>query len=110
MSKKDDFKIFVKNNPTLIKYVRNNQMTWQKFYEIYDLYGEDKKYWDEYLTENNTTSNELLNFIKGINTDSIKEGLNTISKAINVLSSLSTKEEIKDVEYKPRPLYKHFED
>ena len=38
--KKDDFKNFVRTKPELIKYVKNGEMTWQKFYEIYDLYQE----------------------------------------------------------------------
>ena len=40
--KKDDFKLLVKKNPELIKFVKNNEMTWQKFYEMYDLYGEEE--------------------------------------------------------------------
>ena len=110
MSKKDDFKLFVKNNPSLINFVRNDQMTWQKFYEIYDLFGEDKKYWSEYLIEEKQTGTDILNFIKNMNTDSIKEGLNNLQKAIGVLSNLTTKDEAVETTYKPRPLYKHFED
>ena len=34
---KEEFKGFVQKNPKLIEYVRNNEMTWQKFYELYDL-------------------------------------------------------------------------
>lgn len=37
---KEEFKSFVRKNPSLIKYVNNNSMTWQKFYEMYDMYGE----------------------------------------------------------------------
>ena len=49
MDKKSEFKAFVKNNPSLIKYVKNNEMTWQKFYEIYDIYGEDESVWNKYI-------------------------------------------------------------
>ena len=45
MDTKEKFKIFVKKNPILIKYVQNGSMTWQKFYEIYDMYGEDNNAW-----------------------------------------------------------------
>ena len=48
MSKLDQFKEFVKKNPNLVKYVKNNEMTWQKFYEIYDMYGEDTEVWKDY--------------------------------------------------------------
>ena len=49
METKEKFKDFVKNNPILLKYVKENKMTWQQFYEIYDLYGEDKEAW-KYFT------------------------------------------------------------
>ena len=41
MSKLEEFKNFVKDNPKLINYVKNNEMTWQKFYEMYDIYGKE---------------------------------------------------------------------
>ena len=41
MSKKDDFKEFASKNPSLAKYIENGEMSWQKFYELYDIYGED---------------------------------------------------------------------
>ena len=46
---KESFKMFVRSNPKLLDYVRNNQMTWQKFYEMYDMYGENNSVWDNYL-------------------------------------------------------------
>ena len=47
MTKIDNFKLFVINIPNLITYVRNNTMSWKKFYELYDLYGEDNNVWNE---------------------------------------------------------------
>ena len=38
MNKKDEFKNFVKKNPSLIKHVKDGSMSWQKYYEIYDLF------------------------------------------------------------------------
>ena len=56
MSKKDDFKTFVASKPNLASYVKDGSMTWQKFYELYDLYGENNSVWDDYsLTRNNST-------------------------------------------------------
>ena len=40
--KKEEFKQFVRQNPGLIKYVKSGEMSWQKYYEIYDLYGENE--------------------------------------------------------------------
>lgn len=51
---KEKFKIFVRNHPILINHVRNKKMTWQQFYELYDLYGEDDKIWNEFLDGTNT--------------------------------------------------------
>ena len=42
MNNKDNFKLFVKDHPELIDYVKDDRMTWQKFYEIYNIYGNDK--------------------------------------------------------------------
>ena len=50
--KKEEFKEFVKKNPKLISYVKSNEMSWQKFYELYDLYGEDENIWKDYLKPN----------------------------------------------------------
>ena len=35
---KEAFKAFVRRNPQLVNFVQNKKMTWQQFYEIYDLY------------------------------------------------------------------------
>ena len=48
---KENFKSFVKKNPKLVKYVKNGESSWQKFYEIYDLYGESDEAWREYKSE-----------------------------------------------------------
>ena len=55
---KEEFKNFVRKKPELIKYVNNGSMTWQKFYEQWNLYGEDDKYWSEYTTKENTNNKE----------------------------------------------------
>ena len=51
MNKKDEFKNFVKKNPSLIKHVKDGSMSWQKYYEIYDMYGEDENVWKDYITK-----------------------------------------------------------
>ena len=64
MTKIDNFKLFVKNNPNLITYVRNNTMSWQSFYELYDLYGEDNiVYISIYDRDNNNYYNEIVKAI-----------------------------------------------
>lgn len=121
MDKLTNFKEFVKQNPSFIKYVRNNEMTWQKFYELYDLYGEDDDVWSTY--RNNKTVEtaatatagtigmaDIFEWLKNINLDSFQDGINSIQRVISVLQDLGNKDTNVKPEYTPRPLYKHFED
>ena len=62
--KQEEFKNFVRTKPELIKYVQNGKMTWQKFYEMYDLYGEDNiVYISIYDRDNNNYYNEIVKTI-----------------------------------------------
>lgn len=106
MDQKEKFKAFVKQNPSLAKYVNNNQMTWQKFYEMYDLYGEDSDVWKDYLK--GVASIDLLSFLKNINIDNLEENINSIKRVISVIQDLGVSKQTNS--YKPRPIYKHFED
>lgn len=123
---KVEFKEFVKKNPKLIKYVKNDEMTWQKFYEMYELYGEDNEAWKDYLNNDSEEKKELakgatialglsefVNWMKNINLDSVQEGIGNIQRVLGVFQDFSKKDnttESPKQEYKPRPLYKHFED
>lgn len=120
MSKIDEFKSFVKDNPRLIKYVKNNEMTWQKFYEIYDIYGSSKDAWKDFLevadvdavksAVDKTSASDFMSWIKGIDLDSVREGVNSLQRVIGVMQDFNSSKNTKTEEYKPRPLYKHFED
>ena len=127
--KKEEFKEFVKNNPKLIKYVKNNEMTWQKFYEMYDLYGNEESVWKDYISEEkienkvieNTaktgiaglTLSEVVKWFKNVDLDGIQEGIGNVQRVLGVVQDFSKKDNMSDntkSTYKPRPLYKHFED
>ncbi len=119
MNTKEKFKDFVKNNPILLKYVKNGDMTWQKFYEIYDMYGEDNNVWSDYLktskqtTSIKTSSNnsfDVMSFIKGIDLDSLQEGVNSVQRVLGLLQDINPSQSKTNIINKPRPLYKHFED
>lgn len=107
MAKIDDFKTFVKKNPKLVKYVKDGEASWQKFYEIYDIYGEDEEAWKDYIGIP-ATSASLIGMLKGVNLDNFQNSINNLQRVLGVVQDLSGKE--KSSEYKPRPVYKHFED
>lgn len=111
MNTKDEFKVFVKDNPDLIKYVKNGKKTWQEFYEIFSLYGSDKGIWSEYLSSSSGQSIDFVSWLKGIDVDSIQNGVASIQRVLDVVQDLTSKDNnASGDEYKPRPLYKHFED
>lgn len=120
---KEEFKSFVRKNPSLIKYVNNNSMTWQKFYEMYDMYGESNDVWNNYLgnTSNNIVKTstlsssenafrELVNTVKGINLEKVQKGINSLQKTISLVQELGSSNNTTPKEYERRPIYKHFED
>ncbi len=124
---KEAFKTFVRENPSLIKYVNNNTMTWQKFYEMYELYGTDNSVWNNYLKNNttdtikskttNTSSSisaerafkELITTVKGLNLEKVQKGINSIQKTISLVQELGGSA-TSPGQYERRPIYKHFED
>ena len=123
MDKKEEFKGFVRKNPSLIKYVKKGEMNWQNFYEIYDLYGEDDNAWNDYLkkeetivkkvdaTTSTTSFGDFFKFLKAIDLDSLQETVNGLQRVLGVFGDLTNKNiETPKQEYKPRPLYKHFDD
>lgn len=113
---KEEFKTFVKKNPKLIKYVQDGSSSWQKFYEIYDIYGEDENAWKDYLGVAEVAATkagigDVVKIFKNINLDSIQNSVSSIQRVLGVIGDLTNKNTTtKKEEYKPRPIYKHFED
>ena len=69
MNKKEEFKEFVRSHPSLVNYVKNKEYTWQDFYEIYDMYGDDEEVWNKYKDDSRGASlTELTNIVKNIKT------------------------------------------
>ena len=125
MTNVDNFKSFVKKNPKLVTYVRSGTSSWQKFYELYDLYGEDERVWNDYLNkeeiiENNVgisngggsnTFTNILEMAKNIDTNKLQDGITSIQKAISLFGDMLLKDNKDNTStYTPRPIYRKFDD
>lgn len=121
MNKKEEFKTFASNHPELVRYVKDGSMSWQKFYEIYDIYGEKEEAWSDYFVRksetnvDNSSVTSLADKFKNIDMNSIQEHIKTAQKALNLVQELTAKgtENITNVAtgpVTPRPLNKFFED
>jgi len=122
MTNVDSFKTFVKKNPKLVNHVRSGSMSWQKFYELYDLYGDEKSIWDEYLKEerketreikktSNSTFSNILEMAKNIDANKLQDGISSIQKAIGLFGDMLIKDKPEDNNtYTPRPIYRRFDD
>jgi len=117
MSKKEEFKSFAKLHPEFINYINSGDMTWQKFYEIYDIYGEDSDVWNDYR-KTESVSTGMAGFtekLKNFDVNSIQEHIKTAQKALNLVQELTSKgaDNLASVSKGPsipRPINKFFED
>lgn len=111
---KESFKEFVRKNPKLLTHVHNGDMNWQKFYEMYDMYGEEGEVWKDYLLspkKETSPHTEFMDYFKNINLDSIQESVASIQRVLGVLGDLvATKDTPTKPSYEPKPIYKHFDD
>ena len=113
MDNLDSFKTFVKANPSFASYIKNGSMTWQKFYELYDMYGEDSTIWNDFKEaskKNSPTISDIVNMAKNIDINKLQEGVNSLSKAVGLFSELFTNNNSNIDAYKPRAIYKRFDD
>lgn len=105
MSKIEDFKKFAINHPELSEYVRKNgDVSWQKLYELYDIYGEKEEVWNKYLSVNNESGfsiKNIVNSLKKINLDSLEENISSIQKAAAFIEEF-TKPSEKNEKVKPK--------
>ncbi len=113
---KESFKIFAKQHPELTEYIKNGSMTWQKFYEIYDIYGEEQEAWNPYIANKKPSVSNFQDIIGNIDTKSIQKHVNTAQKAIGVIQELIGKSKSSSLSntitnnLTERPINKFFED
>ena len=102
MSKKEEFKKFISNHIEIAEYVKDNKISWQSLYELYDLYGEKEEIWNKYINNHKESINikGLLNTLKSINLDSLEENISSIQKAIGLLEVFTKKEVQEDIKPK----------
>lgn len=94
MDKKENFKTFISNHPELLSFIKNKEMTFQDFYEIYDIYGEDEATWNKYFKNTESDDSrikELSKVLKNINMDSIEHHVNNAQKVIGIIQELTKK-------------------
>ena len=117
---KETFKIFARNHPELAQSVLKDEVSWQKLYELYEIYGENSQIWDSYTSSRSfvnkvksTSSSfkDLFNAVKNIDLDSIQKGVTNLQKTIGLLQDIGlTNKKPAVSNYEPRPMYKYFED
>lgn len=96
MSKIDDFKKFMYNHPELIDYAKTNNISYQTYFELYDIYGENESIWKKYTSKTIVDSiniKGILDTVKNINLDSLEENISSIQKAVMLIEELTKKEE-----------------
>ncbi len=114
---KESFKQFVHNHPELLAKVNSQEMTFQKYYEIYDLYGEDEKVWEPYLKGTTVADSsfqkskeDIVKMIKSLDLESIQKGITGLQKAIGIVQDLGLGSKKETKTYEPRPMYQYFDD
>ena len=104
----EKFKAFVKTNPKLIDYVGDNNVSWQSLYEIYSLYGEDEKIWNEYVIDKKPNIDEIIKLLKKINLDNVKNTIDGLQKVIAIIQDLS--KNTNEDNYIPKRKYENLDD
>ena len=120
---KEDFKLFVRRNPNIASHVNNNEISWQRLYELYNLYGENSSVWNNYLNPvetsipkvtpaNEQAFKDLINMVRNVDLEKVRQGIQGVQKTISLVQDLgfgNNNNKVRE-EYQTRPLYQHFDD
>ena len=104
MKSKEEFKEFIKKNPSFADSVKSGLTSWQELFELYSLYDENSNVWDKYKRKEEVVEDvasslslaSIINSLKGINLDSFQNNLESIQKAVSFLEELTKKDEKKE--------------
>ncbi len=124
---KESFKSFARGHTELANYVMNGKTSWQRLYELYEIYGENSSIWKDYFSSTSSSSlssatqgsdlsgtlRELMQNIKNIDLNSVQKGITNIQKALGLLQDIGIGHGSGSgdtTNYEPRPLYQHFDD
>ena len=105
---RDSFIKFVRLNPSLINYVKKNNVSWQSLYEVFVLYGDDEKVWNNYLRNDDYSINELITIVKNINLDSVRRVVEGPQKTISLIQDINGSSE--STSYEKMPVYEDLDD
>ena len=112
----ETFKKFVRNKPILADYVSKGQESWQSFYDMYELYGEDSNVWSKYLNvaTPSVTLKDMFESIKNIDMTEVQNSITSLQKGIGYIEDLVRSKEkeipVRKSTYEARPLYRYFDD
>ena len=115
----ETFKAFVRQRPMLNEHVLKGEVTWQKFYEMYEMYGENSSVWEKFLNVGNNVNQNTFSFkdmfssFKNMDMNELQKGISSVQKGLEYVKDLFL-EKGKDTTikkpYEPRPMYKYFDD
>ena len=83
---KENFKSFVRSKPELAENVLKGKVTWQKLYELYDIYGEDSNIWNKFTKpvkeDNSLPLSDFFHTLKSLDMETIQKGIENLQKTI----------------------------
>lgn len=105
---KEKFIYFARNHPELANSVLKNNVSWQQLYELYEIYGENNKIWNNYMRNDVDLNSfkEVYNIIRKVDLNSVQNGINNIQKTIGMLQDIGLGTKTQELR---EPIYKRFQ-
>ena len=114
MSKLDEFKVFIKDQDEVLTKIHKGELTWQKVYEIYDIYGPSNSLFKQPKKEtrsaNNSQLNNALKAFQDIDMDKISNNLQSIQKVLGIFGEFSKNNKVDPSHSMSKGSYRRFND